>query len=30
MLHLSNRYTTFYGCHNLVERDTPTTRALVL
>jgi hypothetical protein len=29
-LRLSSRYTTFYGCHDLVERDTPTTRALVL
>jgi hypothetical protein len=25
-LRLSNRYTTSYGCHNLVERDTPATR----
>jgi hypothetical protein len=30
MLRLSNRYTTSYGCHDLVERDTPATRALVL
>jgi hypothetical protein len=30
MLRLSNRYTTSYGCHDLVERDTLTTRALVL
>jgi hypothetical protein len=30
MLCLSNRYTTFYGCHDLVERDTPSARAFVL
>jgi hypothetical protein len=30
MLRLSNRYTTSYGCHDLVERDTLATRALVL
>jgi hypothetical protein len=29
-LRLSNRYTTSYGCHDLVERDTPAIRALVL
>jgi hypothetical protein len=29
-LRLSNRYTTSYGCHDLVERDTSATRALVL
>jgi hypothetical protein len=29
-MRLSNRYTTSYGCHDLVEHDTPTTRALVL
>jgi hypothetical protein len=29
-LRLSNRYTTSYGYDDLVERDTPTTRALVL
>jgi hypothetical protein len=29
-LRLSNRYTTSYGCHDLVEHDTPATRALVL
>ena len=30
MLRLSNRYTTSNGCRDLVERDTPATRALVL
>jgi hypothetical protein len=30
MLRLSNRYTTSYGCPDLVERDTPATKALVL
>jgi hypothetical protein len=30
MLRLSNRYTTSYGYHDLVERDTLATRALVL
>jgi hypothetical protein len=30
MLRLSNRYTTSYGCRDLVERDIPTTKALVL
>jgi hypothetical protein len=30
MLRLSNQYTTSYGCRDLVERDTPTTRKLVL
>jgi hypothetical protein len=30
MLRLSNRYTTSFGCRDLVERDTRATRALVL
>jgi hypothetical protein len=29
-LRLGNRYTTSYGCHDLVERDIPATRALIL
>ena len=30
MLHLSNQYTTSNGCRDLVERDIPTARALIL
>jgi hypothetical protein len=29
-MRLRNRYTTSYGCHDLVEHDTLATRALVL